>query len=92
MTDTQARIAVLVPCYNEEAAIATVVRDFRAAMPDAAIYVYDNNSSDQTAERAREAGAIVAQRNAPGQRQCRAPHVRGHRGRHLCAGRRRRHL
>ena len=54
-----ARIAVLVPCYNEEAAIATVVRDFRAAMPSAVIYVYDNNSRDQTAQRAREAGAVV---------------------------------
>ncbi|HEX4292785.1 MAG TPA: glycosyltransferase family 2 protein [Rhizomicrobium sp.] len=54
-----ARIAVLVPCYNEEAAIATVVRDFRAAMPNAVIYVYDNNSKDQTAARAREAGAVV---------------------------------
>jgi glycosyltransferase involved in cell wall biosynthesis len=53
------KIAVLVPCYNEEAAIATVVRDFRAALPDAAIYVYDNNSRDQTAARARDAGAIV---------------------------------
>jgi glycosyltransferase involved in cell wall biosynthesis len=56
---TDARIAVLVPCYNEEAAIALVVRDFRAALPNAAIYVYDNNSRDKTAERAREAGAIV---------------------------------
>ena len=54
-----ARIAVLVPCYNEEAAIATVVRDFKAAMPSAVIYVYDNNSKDQTAARAREAGAVV---------------------------------
>src|SRR5580698_1142898 len=53
------RIAVLIPCYNEDAAIGTVVRDFRAALPNAAIYVYDNNSSDQTAARAREAGAIV---------------------------------
>ena len=53
------KIAVLVPCYNEEAAIAAVVRDFRAALPDAAIYVYDNNSRDQTAARAREAGAVV---------------------------------
>jgi glycosyltransferase involved in cell wall biosynthesis len=53
------KIAVLVPCYNEEAAIATVVGDFRAALPDAAIYVYDNNSRDQTAARARDAGAIV---------------------------------
>ena len=52
-------IAVLVPCYNEEAAIATVVRDFKAALPDATIYVYDNNSSDQTVARARQAGAVV---------------------------------
>jgi len=53
------RIAILVPCYNEEAAIAKVVRDFRDALPAAIIYVYDNNSSDQTAARAREAGALV---------------------------------
>jgi glycosyltransferase involved in cell wall biosynthesis len=52
-------VAVLVPCYNEEAAIATVVRDFRAALPDAAIYVYDNNSRDQTVARATAAGALV---------------------------------
>jgi glycosyltransferase involved in cell wall biosynthesis len=59
MTDMTARIAVIVPCYNEEAAIATVVRDFKAALPGAVIYVYDNNSKDQTAARAREAGAVV---------------------------------
>jgi glycosyltransferase involved in cell wall biosynthesis len=59
MTSRPARIAVLVPCYNEEAAISVVVRDFRAALPGAAIYVYDNNSSDRTAPSAREAGAIV---------------------------------
>jgi glycosyltransferase involved in cell wall biosynthesis len=53
------RIAVLVPCYNEEAAIATVVADFRAALPQAAIYVYDNNSRDRTSQAAREAGAVV---------------------------------
>ena len=53
------RIAVLVPCYNEETAIAKVVRDFRDVMPDATIYVYDNNSRDQTVARAREAGAVV---------------------------------
>jgi glycosyltransferase involved in cell wall biosynthesis len=53
------RLAVLVPCYNEEAAVAAVVRDFRAALPDAAIYVYDNNSRDRTVEVARAAGAIV---------------------------------
>jgi glycosyltransferase involved in cell wall biosynthesis len=56
---SDARIAVLVPCYNEEAAIALVVRDFRAALPSASIYVYDNNSKDETVARAREAGAIV---------------------------------
>jgi glycosyltransferase involved in cell wall biosynthesis len=53
------KIAVLVPCYNEEAAIAKVVGDFRAALPGATIYVYDNNSRDQTSARAREAGAVV---------------------------------
>jgi len=53
------KIAILVPCYNEEAAIAKVVGDFRAALPDAAIYVYDNNSKDQTVARARAAGAVV---------------------------------
>ena len=53
------RIAVLIPCYNEEKAIAAVVRDFRAALGDVPIYVYDNASSDRTGEVAREAGAIV---------------------------------
>ena len=59
MTSAQPRIAVLVPCYNEEAAVATVVADFRKALPAAEIYVYDNNSRDGTAAVAREAGAIV---------------------------------
>jgi glycosyltransferase involved in cell wall biosynthesis len=53
------RIAVLVPCYNEEKAIAKVVADFRAALPHAPVYVYDNNSQDRTVEVAREAGAVV---------------------------------
>ncbi|MGZ5934182.1 MAG: glycosyltransferase family 2 protein [Rhizomicrobium sp.] len=52
-------IAVILPCYNEEAAIGKTVRDFRAALPAAKIYVYDNNSKDRTVEVAREAGAIV---------------------------------
>jgi glycosyltransferase involved in cell wall biosynthesis len=56
-----ARLAVLVPCFNEEAAIEKVVHDFRAALPMADIYVYDNNSSDQTAVRAMAAGAVVRQ-------------------------------
>jgi glycosyltransferase involved in cell wall biosynthesis len=55
----QPRIAVLVPCFNEEAAIATVVADFRNALPSAKIYVYDNNSSDRTKAVAAEAGAEV---------------------------------
>lgn len=59
MTRHTARIAVLVPCFNEEAAIGKVVRDFKAALPSADIYVYDNNSDDKTSERAAEAGAIV---------------------------------
>lgn len=52
-------IAVLVPCYNEETAIRKVIEDFRAALPTAAIFVYDNNSTDRTIEIARSAGAIV---------------------------------
>jgi glycosyltransferase involved in cell wall biosynthesis len=53
------RIAVLVPCFNEEAAVAAVVGGFRKALPTAQIYVYDNNSKDRTAEVARAAGAEV---------------------------------
>ena len=53
------RIAIILPCYNEAAAIAQTVADFRAALPGATVYVYDNNSSDTTVEVARAAGAIV---------------------------------
>jgi glycosyltransferase involved in cell wall biosynthesis len=53
------RLAVLIPCYNEAAAIGQVVRDFRIALPTATIYVYDNNSSDATVEIAAAAGAVV---------------------------------
>ena len=53
------RTAVLIPCYNEELAIAQVVTDFRRALPHATIYVYDNNSKDRTVEVARAAGAVV---------------------------------
>jgi len=59
MTAASPRIAVLVPCYNEEAAVAAVVKGFRQALPAAQIYVYDNNSKDRTADVAREAGAEV---------------------------------
>jgi glycosyltransferase involved in cell wall biosynthesis len=60
------RIAVLIPCYNEETAIAQVVADFRAALPGAAIHVYDNNSTDRTVETARAAGAVVRRENHQG--------------------------
>lgn len=53
------KIAVLIPCYNEEKTIAKVIKDSRAALPEAVIYVYDNNSTDRTAEIAREEGAVV---------------------------------
>ena len=53
------RIAVLLPCFNEEAAIAATIAGFRAALPSATIYVSDNNSRDRTREVAAQAGAIV---------------------------------
>lgn len=53
------KLAVLIPCYNEEKTIAKVVRDAKEALPEAVIYVYDNNSSDRTVELAKEAGAVV---------------------------------
>ena len=53
------KIAVLIPCYNEEKTIKKVVEDFKKELPEAKIYVYDNNSTDKTAEVAKEAGAIV---------------------------------
>ena len=54
------KIAILIPCYNEELTIAKVVRDFHAELPQANIYVFDNNSTDHTVASAREAGAHVA--------------------------------
>ncbi len=53
------KIAVLIPCYNEELSVAKVVRDAKAVLPEATVYVYDNNSTDKTVERALEAGAVV---------------------------------
>ncbi|NVN43060.1 glycosyltransferase [Asaia siamensis] len=52
-------VAVLIPCFNEEVTVGAVVREMRLALPDASIYVYDNNSTDHTIARAREAGAII---------------------------------
>ena len=53
------KIAVLIPCYNESKTVEQVVRDFKETLPDATIYVYDNNSTDGTAELAKKAGAVV---------------------------------
>ncbi len=60
------RVAVLIPCYNEETSIGKVVKDFQAALPGARIYVFDNNSTDRTAELARSAGARVTLEMLPG--------------------------
>ena len=53
------KLAILIPCYNEEAAIPSVIKDFQKTLPDAEIYVYDNNSKDNTTDAAQKAGAIV---------------------------------
>src|SRR5439155_20700174 len=60
------RVAVLVPCFNEEATIGKVIGDFRAALPKATVYVYDNNSTDRTVEVARAAGALVRRESHQG--------------------------
>ena len=60
------KIAVLIPCYNEEKTIEKVVTDVRNALPEATVYVYDNNSTDNTAKLAREAGAVIRQEYAQG--------------------------
>ena len=52
-------VAVLIPCYNEELTIGKVIKDFKTYLPEAVIYVYDNNSTDKTAEIAKENGAVV---------------------------------
>ncbi|GGB35430.1 glycosyl transferase [Sphingomonas metalli] len=64
--ETALRVAVLLPCYNEEAAIGRTVAEFRAALPDAVIYVYDNNSRDRTMEVASAAGAVVRRERIQG--------------------------
>ena len=53
------KIAVLIPCYNESRTIKKVVEDFKRVLPEAVIYVYDNNSTDGTDEIARQAGAVL---------------------------------
>ena len=60
------KIAILIPCYNEEKTIDKVVKDFKDNLPEATVYVYDNNSSDRTAELAQRAGAVVRHEYAQG--------------------------
>lgn len=59
-------VAVLIPCHNEELTIVDVVRDFRNALPHCTVYVFDNNSTDDTVERARQAGAVVRRESLQG--------------------------
>ena len=65
-TDSEAKVAILVPCFNEEATIASVVTAFKLLLPGATIYVYDNNSRDRTAEIARASGAVVKSEHRQG--------------------------
>jgi glycosyltransferase involved in cell wall biosynthesis len=60
------RVVVLIPCFNEEVAVGTVIADFKAALPAATIYVYDNNSTDRTVERSQAAGAVVRRETRQG--------------------------
>ena len=66
MFNDHTRTAILIPCFNESATIAKVVHDLRAALPGAVVYVFDNNSTDQTAAFAREAGAVVMREKRKG--------------------------
>jgi glycosyltransferase involved in cell wall biosynthesis len=61
-----AKVAILIPCYNEERTVGGVVKEFQSQLPEASIYVFDNNSTDHTVERAREAGATVFHENRQG--------------------------
>jgi glycosyltransferase involved in cell wall biosynthesis len=74
----QAHIAVLIPCLNEAVAIGKVVADFRSNLEDAVIYVYDNNSTDGTAEVAAAAGAIVRRETLQGKGLCDSADVRSY--------------
>lgn len=64
------KVAVLIPCYNEELTVEKTVKDFKKELPEADIYVYNNNSKDKTAELAKKAGAIVRDEYNQGKRKC----------------------
>ncbi len=68
-SDNRPKIAVLIPCYNEELTVAKVVADFREALPESEIFVFDNASTDRTSEKAKAAGATVVPSPRPGKGQ-----------------------
>lgn len=68
-------IAVIIPCYNEQKAIAKVINDFKTNIPTASIYVFDNNSTDSTAQVAEDAGATVHFVPLKGKGECRKTYV-----------------
>ncbi|MEJ1976737.1 MAG: glycosyl transferase family 2 [Acetobacteraceae bacterium] len=86
------RVAVLIPCRNEEVAVPSVIAGFRDALPGARVYVYDNNSTDGTTAAACAAGATVRFEPLQGKGNVVRQHVRRHRGRRLHPGGWRRHL
>ena len=94
------KIAVLIPCYNESKTVAKVIRDMKKALPEAVIYVYDNNSTDGTDEIARKEGAVVRYEYQQGKgnvirsmfRDIDAQYVSGYRCAVLSYGRWRRYL
>ena len=86
------RVAVIIPCYNEALTISKVVSDFRRELPGAAVWVYDNNSTDDTARLAREAGARVRREQRKGKGNVVRSMIARHRRGLLHHGRRRRHL
>ena len=86
------KVAVLIPCYNEEKTVQKVVEDYRRVLPQADIYVYDNNSTDRTAELAAQAGAIVRREYRQGKGNVIRSSVPPDRRRLLSYDRRRRHL
>jgi glycosyltransferase involved in cell wall biosynthesis len=65
-SQTPPRIAILIPCFNKELTIADMISTFRRELPDARVYVFDNNSTDRTVERAREKGATILRERRQG--------------------------
>lgn len=80
------KTAILIPCYNEELTIEKVIKDFKKELPEADIYVYDNNSKDKTATIAKANGAIVVPEYKQRKRKCSKKYVFKYRSRYICNG------